>query len=235
MIALPDTGAEISIISKSVLDKVMPKYKLNKCKFGITTFSNQRVKPLGQIVLPIEIEGKNFNNTFAVVKTKRENVILGVNFIDTNKLNIDYEKSEISCGGKKLSQLLTLTEQQEKIVACDHLSREFSNIWRHYGRIKNPKSDEFRTVFRATKRTLLEPNSGAFVPVASDYAGAIMELKTRGKNLNNKLHNSLIHVPPQVMSTDTRTLWVQNLMPYARTIKRNQKLLVSSKRKVSDC
>lgn len=90
--ALIDTGASISCVSQSFLSKTdLANSKLESPDFSfIKGVSGQKLRVLGKIVLPISFSGQVFEFPVHVIENLHHSFILGVDFMQTNKVVISF-------------------------------------------------------------------------------------------------------------------------------------------------
>lgn len=90
--ALIDTGASISCVSQSFLSKTdLANSKLESPDFSfIKGVTGQKLRVLGKIVLPISFSGQEFEFPVHVIENLHHSFILGVDFMQTNKVVISF-------------------------------------------------------------------------------------------------------------------------------------------------
>ena len=95
--ALVDTGASISCVSKSFLDKPdFKNSKLQKCDLKeIIGVGGEKHQILGKIEFQILISGIRISYGFYVLNTLHHSVILGMHFLTHHKVQIDLDKGVV--------------------------------------------------------------------------------------------------------------------------------------------
>ena len=87
VITLLDSGSDISIMQKSIYEKVCKKRKVNKDSTvtRLTSFSNTEIKVLGEVIFPIKFKlfGKSNNLRLIVINDidNTPNVLFGDDFL----------------------------------------------------------------------------------------------------------------------------------------------------------
>lgn len=97
--ALADTGADHSVISEtlaSILKKVVTPWT----GLQVRTAANHLITPVGRCTARIKIRGFTYVNDFMVLPECSRDLILGMDFLQTNGAVIDLQKSRISFSTK---------------------------------------------------------------------------------------------------------------------------------------
>ncbi|CAG2242137.1 unnamed protein product [Mytilus edulis] len=119
--ALVDTGADISCISQSFLNKIfMSKPNLKKTHvYSVLGIGQQKLRVLGKVFLTTKIKDKCFEFDFHVIDTLPHSLI-GVDFLETHNVTIDlFRKSmEISDKCAKICSLETNLGFARCIKSC---------------------------------------------------------------------------------------------------------------------
>lgn len=98
MQGLLDTGASISCIGKSVLEKFNNKQiRLTASNLKqIVGVGGEAHSILGEVKLPISISGLVFEHSFYVLDRVHHSIILGIDFMHSNKVVIDVARKNSS-------------------------------------------------------------------------------------------------------------------------------------------
>lgn len=140
---LIDTGASVSCISKSLLQKLQKSCTTKKPVVGKSHFQHARgvggeiLTVQGSVVLDISIGDVIVPHTFFIFDRIHHALILGLDFLQKNHCHIDYQN-------------LTLTSANKQPVVCN----------------LQPNNSSFEiSIARATCDVLIPPYSAALVPV----------------------------------------------------------------------
>lgn len=103
-----DTGACISCVSQSFVDKTeFSSSKLESPDFlFIKGVSGQKLIVLGKLVLPISFSGHVFEFPVHVIKDLHHSFILGVDFMVTNKVVVDFATNTLSINSDSAKPLV---------------------------------------------------------------------------------------------------------------------------------
>ena len=108
---LIDTGASVSCISQSLLNRLKPAQNSNITKsaynqvFGV---GGEILKITGCITLRFKISEQEFEHKFLIFNRLHHSLILGVDFLQRNKCTIDYESNSLtSSTGKPIISFCT--------------------------------------------------------------------------------------------------------------------------------
>lgn len=86
-----DSGANQSILGEKGLDFISSlNIPIQSCKFSVTTADGTRHKVLGHANLPVELESKVRVFKFLVVPSVKHSIILGVDFLESFHLSINF-------------------------------------------------------------------------------------------------------------------------------------------------
>lgn len=108
-----DTGASISCISQSFLSKTefcQSKLLLSPDFMFIKGVSGQKLKVLGKIVLPISFSGHVFQFPVHVIQSLHHSLILGVDFMQTNKVVINFATNTLCIDNDSASPIICSVE-----------------------------------------------------------------------------------------------------------------------------
>ena len=94
--ALYDTGAVCCAIDLETLKRVYPNYKLEKSNFTFSAANDQSMIPLGTVNLTFSIESHITSATMQVFPRLNQRIILGRDWIKTNKAVINLAKQKLS-------------------------------------------------------------------------------------------------------------------------------------------
>ena len=89
--ALVDTGADVSLISEDVYNKI-GKRELSESSIELSTVDGGVLTVLGEIVIEIQIGSQRRLHCFCVVRGITTNVILGCDFIAQNEIKLVFNK-----------------------------------------------------------------------------------------------------------------------------------------------
>ena len=110
--ALVDTGASISCVSTSFLNKTsFQNSKLSKCNLQeIVGVGGEKHKIIGQIEIPLLLSGAKIAYQFYVLDTLHHSLILGMDFLKFHKVTIDLEAGRVHIKDKTLCAALIKTK-----------------------------------------------------------------------------------------------------------------------------
>ena len=117
-----DTGADISCVSQSFLKKVTienPTLKKSQL-YSIVGVGRQRLRILGVVNLTVKINGKDFKYDFHVIESIPHSVIIGIDFLQANKVTINVAQNSIKFpdGTAKIGLLETNTGLVRCVESC---------------------------------------------------------------------------------------------------------------------
>lgn len=121
--ALLDTGANISLIQASTLDKIKQSTKVEYISRSvkIRTIDNSSIPYLSAVNLKFKIQNKWFSNVFFVTKndwSSNYQIILGYDFIQKNKILIDSANNRIIMDNTKLNFLNQNSDRVLNNIEC---------------------------------------------------------------------------------------------------------------------
>ena len=97
-LALVDTGASISIMSKPFLNRLQQLSKIKIVEFSepqtCTVADRAKVKMLGKGELPVYINGSEYNMLFHILPTVNIDVILGMDFLQKHNATLQIGPEE---------------------------------------------------------------------------------------------------------------------------------------------
>lgn len=97
---LVDSGAEVSAISTSYEEEITKQIgQLSMLLSGLSVYNaigNKNTKVDRQVLVPIDIKSITFQTPFIVVPNFNEGGIIGDDFLESNKANINYSKRSMS-------------------------------------------------------------------------------------------------------------------------------------------
>ena len=113
-----DTGADISCISQSFLKKITVKRpELQKSHvYSILGVGHQRLRIMGIVNLTIQINVKNFNFNFHVIKSIHHSVIIGMDFLQANNVTINMAQNSIKFPDQ--TETIALLETNAGLARC---------------------------------------------------------------------------------------------------------------------
>ena len=116
---LYDTGADVSVISKSLFDKIKVKPKLESVLGSLNSAANTKLGVSGKCKLKLDILGKRFEHKVFVCDNLNQQAILGIDAIQ--KLGLNY-----NCRNRKFSfdEEINEIEQTFSVAALSALSTE---------------------------------------------------------------------------------------------------------------
>ena len=93
---LVDTGAEISAMSKHLLNQVAPNATIRPSNLSnIVGVCGEVHKVLGQVELPFECEGLQFQQVFQIFEHLHVSVLVGIDFMTANNVTVKFGELEI--------------------------------------------------------------------------------------------------------------------------------------------
>lgn len=109
-----DTGADISLISKSFVNKIPSKYITcrNSTRTGLIGVTGAEMSTLGTVTIKFRIGQQNLSFTFGVVKQLSKHLIFGLNFLEQTKARID-------CGTKTIAIGKSVVLLKDKSIMSD--------------------------------------------------------------------------------------------------------------------
>ena len=81
-----DTGASRTIISESMYRSYLSQYKLSKCYAKLRSYTGEVVPVLGEIVVPVQYNGRTYSNMLLVVVGGSKTGLLGRDWLSAIKL-----------------------------------------------------------------------------------------------------------------------------------------------------
>lgn len=108
--ALIDSGASVSCIQKSLIDKLKQNHEFDiyPTKLAeVTGVGGERHSVLGAVRLPVKISGVIFEQEFIVIKQLHHSLILGIDFMTSNRCVIDFHYNVLSFMSAEISVALT--------------------------------------------------------------------------------------------------------------------------------
>ena len=121
--ALIDSGATISVLSKSIFEKLPKNAILSAEPYEgeIVSASNNEIKNEKLITLKFQIQNLNFIQKFLIINTNKnkQSLILGSDFLYKNEFVLDLRNSFLKLKGKILPILFNDNHQiGENLVQC---------------------------------------------------------------------------------------------------------------------
>ena len=99
---LVDSGADVSVIRENLLeilpDSIVLKRDLQAGPSKCSSASGHNLGPRGQADLSFSIEGNPLKHTFCVAKNIHLDLILGSDFLNTNKVRFDFDNYPMNLG-----------------------------------------------------------------------------------------------------------------------------------------
>ena len=93
---LVDTGAEISAMSKHLLNQVAPNATIRPSNLSnIVGVCGEVHKVLGQVELPFECEGLQFQQVFQIFEHLHVSLLVGIDFMTANNVTVKFGELEI--------------------------------------------------------------------------------------------------------------------------------------------
>ena len=87
-----DTGSAVSMVSKSLIDKLGLGEQIGPCELKLKAFGKTDIKHLGQITMTLKVAGIEVNSNFVVSDQLNNNFLLGYPEMKKNNLAIDLGK-----------------------------------------------------------------------------------------------------------------------------------------------
>ena len=102
--ALIDSGAGVSCIQSSMLQKFKQNFQLNPSKISrIIGVGGERHQVSGQVELSLKIGSATFSQNFIVLEHLHHPIILGIDFMKTYGANIDFHRKVLTLCDKTVS------------------------------------------------------------------------------------------------------------------------------------
>ena len=93
---LVDTGAEISAMSKHLLNQVAPNATIRPSNLSnIVGVCGEVHRVLGQVELPFECEGLQFQQVFQIFEHLHVSILVGIDFMTANNVTVKFGELEI--------------------------------------------------------------------------------------------------------------------------------------------
>lgn len=108
--ALIDSGASVSCIQKSLVDKLQESNNLNmysSCLSQVTGVGGEKHGVIGAVKLPVKISGLIFEQEFIIIRELHHPVILGIDFMSHNKCALDFQYNVLTFTTAEVSVALT--------------------------------------------------------------------------------------------------------------------------------
>lgn len=99
--ALVDSGASISCLSKSLYARLVARHQINISSSKLSNVvgvGGERHTVLGDVKLKLNISGLQIDQTFAVIDSLHHDIILGLDFMTSNHVKIDFQQRCLSVG-----------------------------------------------------------------------------------------------------------------------------------------
>lgn len=117
VIGLLDCGASVSLVTQSVFQKIARDRQINKIDDPTTIKSicGEKLHILGCYSIPIKLGNKEFKHCFYVVKNdfnSNYRVILGYDFMTTNRLKLNFEELLVSIDNVQIRMMDSNTNSQ---------------------------------------------------------------------------------------------------------------------------
>ena len=118
--SLIDSGADINVISEQLIRNI-PCQKVKPDKQFITAVDNQRVAILYMIFVDVDIGGHKLNVKFYVVSDLHPTVILGLDFLKSQHIVLDFKNKKLHFDPRRqlvLENEITVPPKSEIIVVA---------------------------------------------------------------------------------------------------------------------
>ena len=93
-----DTGAEVSLVSEKVIEKINPKPKLSRRKVALQSVSGEALFVKGSTDLEFKVGNQKCVHTFQVVRGLNRNFILGTDWMSKNGVRIYFDLQKLRVG-----------------------------------------------------------------------------------------------------------------------------------------
>jgi len=203
VIALPDTGADVSVISSRTAAAIKLSYEISPST--VKPYASKPIQLIGKVLASVTVGDRELLCAFLIAENFDESCLLGVNFLFANKISICYASESLIYQGKQLAKLFKPTSDQRQASAKDHHSRLFK-----LSEVKRGQLDTqfFRTKFSVAKTIKLPPNSAIHVPVISDYKGASIPVSAETSPSLDQ--HDQVRCENQLVNSDAQSLVVAN-------------------------
>ena len=106
---LVDTGAEISAMSKHLLNQVAPNATIRPSNLSnIVGVCGEVHKVLGQVELPFECEGLQFQQVFQIFEHLHVSLLVGIDFMTANNVTVKFGELEIKVPSNQKTSVSTV-------------------------------------------------------------------------------------------------------------------------------
>lgn len=125
ILSLIDTGAQISLISESVFNKIDSSLVLEKHKPEIILrgVTGHELKATKRVMMKFKIGTKILTHEFHVVKDLNKSIILGIDFLNSHKAKLDFSKRTLAIG-KQIVLLKSKSELEKSACTIVHCKRK---------------------------------------------------------------------------------------------------------------
>jgi len=120
MLALFDTGAEVSLISEQIYNKIEDQSKgpIAKCNIKVAGVAGNQVETVGWTMLRLLVGNKLFEADFIVIpeNTIKHDAILGIDFQSNNDIGIEMNQGYpwVTCRGRRLTKTINAKDDSPK-------------------------------------------------------------------------------------------------------------------------
>ena len=215
VIALPDSGADVSLISTKTADAIELEWVSERGK--LYPINSEPFDIIGRAEVNVAIGDKVFACAFYIVNNYDESVLIGCNVLAINSIDISYSKKALVVGDKVLTPLFQRSENMSDASALDHHGRCF-RVSDHKRGITT--DGDFRVQFKSAEDTIMEPNKARGVKVFSDYLGAGLDVSIES------YHNDPAYEPilceKQMTKSDATMIIIGNFSSQSLTLKKGQ-------------
>lgn len=203
VIALPDTGADVSILSSRTAKAIKLSFTLSPST--VKPFGSKPIQLIGKVLTEVRIGDRDLLCAFYIAEQYNESCLLGVNFLFANKISVCYSSEYLLHNGEQLAKLFKPTTLQCEASARDHHSRLYQVSEVKKGQLDTPF---FRTKFNVARTIELPPNTATHVPVYGDYNGAAIPVSAETSPKLN--HHHMVRCENQLVNSDAQSLVVAN-------------------------
>ena len=113
---LVDTGAQISCVTQALVQRSFPNIELQRSKLHcVSGVCGEKHLILGEVELPVKIDGLILYHKFHVLQRLHQTLILGVDFLKAHQANLDFSSNILSLKNG-FAQVAVLTQMSENVA-----------------------------------------------------------------------------------------------------------------------
>ena len=203
VIALPDSGSDVSIISKRTAEALRLQWLPKRGK--LKPYNSEPFEIVGQLTTTITIGDKRVEASFFVVDNYDESALLGVNILALNRIDLSFSKMGLVFEGVVLTKLFQVSEEASQASGVDHHGKCY-RINSHKRGVNSDKA--FRVLFRIAHDTVMQANQASGVAVKGDYEGIGIDVSV--ENYSSDPAHEPIMCEKQMVKSDTTVLRIAN-------------------------